>query len=250
MASRRRVRDLLDQGMDHAAAGRALGIPAGQVHLIASGVPADGSATSTTAERSRALTAGQSLANPPAVNPTTSEVVRRWISERVASDAQLRQASALHSDEPAAVEHSAGDEVPEMLAREHNRLLLMAKRLRFVPTVSRGASNTEIRDRWTIASWIARELTRHQAVERDLLLPLVRRWLQGDPCDEVEQRARADEETAAELLRCTAESDRFEEYAADLIARVRRHVAAVDRVCLDLRESAPADALRRDVLDP
>lgn len=249
MPSREQVRELLDQGLDHAAAGRRLGIPAGLAHMIATGVPADGSDTITAGERlaKGVLPASQRLANPPAENPTTSEVVRRWIRRRVSSDAQLRQVSALRSSEPPPVEIAEDDDVPQALAREHNRLQATGKRLKTIPTLKAGGTSSHVRERWAIASWIARELPRHEQGERESLWPRVREHLADGPAraDDAEQRARADGSAADELLGSTPGGERFEELVADLVARLRHHVATVDKACLDLRENAPAEALRR-----
>lgn len=246
MPTRRQVRELLDQGLDHAAAGRQLGVPAGLAHLIATGVPADGSDTITEADRLRtgALRASQRLVQPREVNPTSSETVRSWIGARIAGDDQLRQASARRPVEPAALDHAGGD-LAEVLAREHTALQAAGKRLRFLPAVDRGANSSQIRARWTLASWIARELVRHEDFESAQLWPLVREHLPGggDRADDAEQRTREDERLANDLLECAA--NRFEELAGQLLLRVRQHAALVDRVCLDLRAAAPADELRR-----
>ena len=73
MPTREQVRQLLGQGLDYQAAGRRLGIPAGQAYLIATGVPADGSDTipdREMADRDDLLPVSQRLANPPHHNPT------------------------------------------------------------------------------------------------------------------------------------------------------------------------------------
>jgi len=94
--TREQVRQLLDGGLDYQAAGQELGIPPGQVYLIATGVPADGSDTITEEEAKRPgfLPSSQHLANPPHENPTSKQVVHDWIAGRVAADEQMRRAGA------------------------------------------------------------------------------------------------------------------------------------------------------------
>lgn len=246
MPTRRQVRRLLERGLDHAAAGRRLGIPAGLAHMIATGVPADGSDTLTESDRQRtgAVRASQGLAQPPQANPLSSELVPGWISARIAGDDQLRQASARRSVLPEALEHAGGD-LPDKLAREHNKLQAAGKRLSALPAVHSGASSAQIRSRWTLASWIARELVQHEHYERTALWPLVREHLRDGPerAEDGQQGAQEDERLANDVLECAA--NRFEELAEQLLLRVRQHAALVDRVCLDLRTAAP-EALRPD----
>jgi hypothetical protein len=93
--TREQVRELLDSGMDYEAAGRRLGIPAGQAYLIVTGVPADGSDTipDGTREESRyLLSSSQRLSNPPAHNPVSKDSVRRWMAARAAADGQMQAA--------------------------------------------------------------------------------------------------------------------------------------------------------------
>ncbi len=94
MATREQVRRLLDDGLDYQAAGRQLGIPAGQAYLIATGMAADGSDTVTDDEARRPgfLASSQHLANPPHENPTSKDSVVAWLKARVAADEQMRAA--------------------------------------------------------------------------------------------------------------------------------------------------------------
>ena len=78
MPTREQVRELLGNGTDYEAAGRKLGIPAGQAYLIATGMPADGSS--------------QRLTSPPRHNPVSKDSVRRWMTARAAADGQMQAA--------------------------------------------------------------------------------------------------------------------------------------------------------------
>jgi hypothetical protein len=95
------VRALLAQGLDHAEVGRRLGIPAGQVEMIATGVPADGSDAFTADERAdRGVPASaQHLLGVPMHDPDHREVVRKWISARVAADPAMRAAQQRHDQQ-------------------------------------------------------------------------------------------------------------------------------------------------------
>ncbi|MEA2156532.1 MAG: hypothetical protein QOE11_2672 [Solirubrobacteraceae bacterium] len=97
MPTREQVLALLDEGLGYEAAGRSLGVPAGQAYLIATGLPADGSGSPTPEDLRRpgvSATSTQRLSNPPARNPTTSDTVRAWIRARAQGDAQMQQAAA------------------------------------------------------------------------------------------------------------------------------------------------------------
>jgi hypothetical protein len=83
------VDELLKLGHSYESAGRALGISPGLVFMIATGVPADGSEALTSEElaaRHVPNASTQHLAQPPAVNPTRSDTVMRWVRERAARE--------------------------------------------------------------------------------------------------------------------------------------------------------------------
>ncbi|EHK88607.1 hypothetical protein ACWGRK_06980 [Saccharomonospora azurea] len=90
--TRQQVRALLDQGLDYREVARRLGISPGLAYLIATGLPADGGDAPAPEEgRRRGLVSGsQVLAQPPTDNPEASDVVRRWLADRVAGDARMR----------------------------------------------------------------------------------------------------------------------------------------------------------------
>jgi hypothetical protein len=94
MATRQQVEELAARGLDYAEIGRRLGISPGLAHLIGTGLPADGGdAPSPEERRDRKLPpSGQDLANPPHHNPTSRDVVHRWIADRVRADEQMRTA--------------------------------------------------------------------------------------------------------------------------------------------------------------
>jgi hypothetical protein len=80
--SKQQVQDALSRSDgDYAAAGAALGIPAGQAHLIATGMPADNSEG-----RRSTLPSPQLLVNPAQRNPLRDERVAEWVRARAARD--------------------------------------------------------------------------------------------------------------------------------------------------------------------
>ncbi|MGI8863280.1 MAG: hypothetical protein ACR2JH_02600 [Solirubrobacteraceae bacterium] len=89
MPNRDQVLELLDHGHSYETAARELGIPAGQVFMIATGLPADGGDGPAPEElRDKRLLPGSSqhLVNPPAFNPTRSAEVVEWVRERAARE--------------------------------------------------------------------------------------------------------------------------------------------------------------------
>ncbi len=97
MAGRNTVVAMLERGLDHAAVGRALGITPGAVHLIATGIPADGS-DSVTGDRRRRVgflpSHAQRLVNGAEHAPDSRTQVLEWIGRRVADDPPMQAAAA------------------------------------------------------------------------------------------------------------------------------------------------------------
>jgi hypothetical protein len=89
--TRDQVLELLDKGHSYETAARELGVPPGQVFMIATGLPADGSDVPSPEELA-AKPAGdastQHLVNPPAFNPTTKSFVMDWVRARAARELQ------------------------------------------------------------------------------------------------------------------------------------------------------------------
>lgn len=94
MPTRDQVQDLLDKGHSFQTAGRALGVPAGQAFMIATGRPADASGPpASEALQDTRLPSGspQQLVNPPSLPPSRNAEVMAWVHDRAAR--QLRQDS-------------------------------------------------------------------------------------------------------------------------------------------------------------
>lgn len=89
MTTHDQVLELLEHGHSYETAATELGLPAGQVFMIATGLPADGGDAPAPDElQNKRLLPGspQQLVNPPAVNPTRSEAVIRWVQSRAARE--------------------------------------------------------------------------------------------------------------------------------------------------------------------
>ena len=109
LATREQVRALLGEGLDYAAAGRRLGIPAGQAYLIATGVPADGSDTVTDRE--------------------------------MADRDDLLPAARRRNVEPPDIEDPDGThDAITVLGRQHNQVRYLLKQLQALPSHTTGGS--------------------------------------------------------------------------------------------------------------
>ncbi|MFC4859444.1 cytochrome b [Actinophytocola glycyrrhizae] len=90
--NKRKVRELLDEGLGYDEIGQRFGITPGLAYLIGTGRPADGGDAPSQEQRRRDgdRAASQELSNPPFENPTKREPVQRWIADRVTMDPQMR----------------------------------------------------------------------------------------------------------------------------------------------------------------
>jgi hypothetical protein len=89
MPTPEQVTALLDEGHSYETASRELGISAGLVFMIATGLPADGGDTPTPEELSakRVLPGpSQQLVNPRPFNPTRKPHVVDWVKQRAARE--------------------------------------------------------------------------------------------------------------------------------------------------------------------
>jgi hypothetical protein len=250
--TREQVRRLLDGGLDYQAAGRKLGIPPGQVYLIATGVPADGSDTITEEEAKRPgfLPSSQHLANPPHENPTTKDSVAAWLRTRVASDGQMRAALRGRTAEPPKVdpevEKDSHDAIT-VLGRQHNQVNYLLKQLQALPSHTTGGSAEQVSARKSVVDMITVRLSEHETIEEEHFWPTVRKELPdgnqyADQALEQEQRGK---DTLTELGRLDPDSREFDELVEQLVAQLREHVAFEDLVFLKVREAVPREDLDR-----
>lgn len=89
MATREQILELLDSGHAVESVGRKLGIPAGQVFMIANGVPADGSDSrygDAAAHGEGDTDSPQSFVNPPVGAPNPEGMIAEWVRQRAARE--------------------------------------------------------------------------------------------------------------------------------------------------------------------
>jgi len=250
--TREQVRRLLDGGLDYQAAGRELGIPPGQVYLIATGVPADGSDTVTEEEAKRPgfLPSSQHLANPPHENPTSKDSVAAWLKARVAADGQMRAALRERTAEPPAVdpevEKDSHDAIT-VLGRQHNQVRYLLEELQALPSHTTGGSAEQMSARKSVVDMITVRLSEHETVEEEHFWPAVRKGLpDGDQyADKAIEQEQQGTDTLAELGRLEPDSREFDELVERLVAQLREHVAFEDLVFLKMREAVPQEDLDR-----
>jgi hemerythrin superfamily protein len=239
------VRALLGQGLDYAAAGQRLGIPAGQVYLIATGRPADGSDSPPAAQvdAGELLPSSQHLASPPHENPTSSTSVKEWIKARVAADAPMRAAAERRTAEPAEPGTEGSQDLVMVLTRQHNQVRALQEQLETLPSHKTGGSPADLEARKSVVDLITVHLARHETAEEEYLWPAVRKALpDGDAlADTAVQQEQEGTETLAELGKLDPGTDEFDEAVEELVLQLRKHVAHEEKVFLRLREAVGGD---------
>jgi hypothetical protein len=247
--TKEQVRELLGEGLDYAAAGRKLGIPAGQAYMIATGVAADGSDTipdSVMARRDDLLPTSQHLSNPPHENPVSKESVREWMRARAAADSQMRAARREHTATPAEIEDP--DDVHDaitVLGRQHNQVKVLLKQLQALPSHTAGGSPEQMSARKSIVDMITVRLSKHETIEEEHFWPEVRRALpDGDElADGALKQEQEGKDTLTELGQLDADSREFDELAERLVLQLRKHVAYEEEVFLRMRGAVSPDNL-------
>jgi iron-sulfur cluster repair protein YtfE (RIC family) len=237
---------MLGADRDFAAVAERLGIPPGQAYLIATGRPADGGDSPSDREEASGLllASSQHLANPPHENPTSSEAVQQWIRDRVAADAQMREAAQQRTAEPSGDEDSdSSTDVVMVLTREHNKVRALLKQLSAIPGHKQGGTAEDLSQRKSIVDMITVRLSQHEAAEEELLWPAVRKTLPdghewADGALEQEQEGK---ETLTALGKLEPDTDEFDSLVEQLEAQCRKHVAYEYQVFLRLRDAMPGD---------
>lgn len=251
MPSREQVLRLLRSGLDYPAVGERLGVPPGQAYLVATGLPADGSDAMTAAEARRPgwlPESTQHLANPPAENPTSKEVVAYWMKARALADAEMRTAAKQRDAEPGPIEDPDNvREVTTVLGRDHNQVKAMLEQLETIPGRRKGGSVAHQAQRKSIVDMVTVALSRHESTEQEYLWPKVRRVLPHG--DELARQALAQEQEGKDTLtalgRLAPDTAQFDELVEQLVLQARKHVAFEDTVFLRLTEAMSARSRTR-----
>ncbi|HEU5033124.1 MAG TPA: hemerythrin domain-containing protein [Mycobacteriales bacterium] len=252
MVTQEQVRRLVEGGASYDAAAARLGIDPGLAYLIATGLPADGGDTLTSADRDRpGFRAGstQHLANPRTPeNPTRNESVLSWIKQRAHTDAPLLAAAAERDAEPGEVQDPEDDEdVTTVLTRDHDRVTALLEQLSAIPGHKQGGSAAQIERRESIVDMITVELSKHESVEQEHLWPAVREALPDGP-ERAEQAMRQEQEgkdTLTALGKADPDSDEFDELVELLVLLARKHVAFEDQVFLALDQAMDDEQRQR-----
>jgi hemerythrin-like domain-containing protein len=247
--TREQVRQLLGQNLDYETVGRRLGIPAGQVYLIATGVPADGSDTvpdRELAERDDLLPASQQLANPPHHNPTSKDSTRKWIKARVAADEQMQAAARQRTAEPPEIrDPDDSHDAITVLGRQHNQVRYLLEQLQALPSHTTGGSPDHLSARKSIVDMITVRLSQHETIEEELFWPAVRSTLpDGDRfADTALEQEQEGKDTLTELGRLDPDTRDFDEHVEQFVSQVRKHVAFEELVFLKMRRAMDAKGL-------
>ncbi len=244
MATRTQVLELVEAGMDYETVGRRLAIPPGLAYLIATGMPADGGDNHPETERQRpgVLPSSQHLCNPPPENPTSRQVVRDWISGRVAADPAMRRAAAARDAEPGEVSDTDTDtDAIVVLTRDHNRVKALQQQVEAMPGKRSKGSPEQMSRRKSVVDMITMRLSRHEAVEEQYFWPAVRSALpDGDAwADGALEQERHGKDLLTALGKLDADTDEFDERVEQLVLALRIHVAYEERLFLLLRAAMP-----------
>jgi hemerythrin-like domain-containing protein len=245
MPTKQDVLTLVKAGLSYQDIGARLGTSPGLAYLIGTGLPADGSDAPTSGQPSRPgwRRSSQHLANPePAVNPTTSESVLRWVRRRVDVDPPMRAAESRRDAVPGKVVDPDGEhDLVDELTRDHNQVKAMLEQLSALPGKVKGASPAQMSARKSIVDMITVALSEHEALEEEFLWPAVRKTRSDG--DRRAEAALGQEKDGKDVLtalgKLNGDDERFDELVERLTLVARTHVAFEDRVFLDLSRVMP-----------
>jgi hemerythrin HHE cation binding domain-containing protein len=247
MPTRQDVLAALGPDFDYAAAAERLGIHPGLAHLIATGLPADGSDALTEEEAKRyGLLSGSSqhLSNPPAHKSDAHDVVSRWLLARTQRDSQMRQAALSRTATPAPIHDEDGDtDLITVLVRQHDQVVALVKQLDTIPGRSKGGDERQASQRESIVDMISEMLAAHETAEEEHLWPHVRRLLADG--EDWASEGLAQEQQATETLLALAKADPqaedFDHLVEQLMPQLHKHVALEDRLFRQLHGASSDD---------
>jgi hypothetical protein len=234
-------------GASYQEIGHRVGLPAGQVYMIVTGLPADGSdvlAPERLADREGLIAKGSSqyLANPPTELPKEQPRVKEWIKARARADTPMQRAAAERTAEPPAIrDEDATDDVISVLGREHNQVKYLLEQLETIPGVRQGGSAAQQQRRVSIVDMIRERLAPHETAEEAHLWPAVRKALPDG--DALADQALAQEQEGNEILAALeglpGDDERFDDLVEKLGLALRKHVAFEDGVFLAVTRALP-----------
>lgn len=226
---------------DYRAAGRTLGVPAGQAYLVATGLPADGGDTFPPGEPDRpgvlpGSTQHLACESVTLVNPTVQPGIRDWVKQRAAMDTPMQAAARARDPAPGEPADPQLTDIAMLLSRQHDQVTAMLKQLKTIPGVTMGGSERHQARRASIVSMIAEAMSRHEAAEEKHFWP----WVGAVLADGAELAAAASgqEQQGRHILTALGQTapsaERFDQLAEELDKAARTHVAFEDRVLLAL----------------
>jgi hypothetical protein len=228
------------EGASYQEIGHRCGLPPGLVHLIVTGLPADGGdapGPESLAHR-EGLTGGSSqhLVNPPTELPEPKGSVARWLRARAHGDEPMRHAARARTPEPPPIREGEGgaasEDVITVLGRDHNRVTYLLEQLKAAPGA--GAE---------LIALVRERVLPHGRAEAEVFWPAVRRAL-PDGAALAEGGLAQGRETAevlAALDGLDGADDRFDPLVERLSLTLRRHSALADRVFLAVADAVPLE---------
>lgn len=244
MPTREQVQHAYQELGDYQAVGHALGVPAGQAYLVATGLPADGGDTLAPEEQGRpGMLPGSTqhlvYAPVPPENPAAKPEVHEWIKQQAAMDAPMQSAARAQDAAPGEPADPAATDIVVVLTRQHDQVTALLKQLKAIPGVTKGGSGVHQSRRASIVDMITVALSRHEAAEEEHFWPWVRKALADG--DELAAAAASQEQHGTDILislGTTPPSDeKFDELAEELEHAARTHVAFEDRVLLAVMQA-------------
>lgn len=225
-----------------------LGIPPGLAYMIVTGLPADGSDVlgPEELEGREGLLEGttQSLVNPPTEMPKHNSRVEKWMKQRVAADAAMRQAGEERTATPPPIEaEDETDDVVSVIGWQHNQVKYLQEQLETIPGVTKGGDEAKQQQRVSIVDMIRMRMSKHETAEEEHFWPVVRDHL-GDG-DALADKALEQEQQGKDILQALmgvpGNEGRFDELVEELVTALRKHVAHEDTVLLQFKQTVPDD---------
>lgn len=250
MVTKEEVLSRLRQEGSYEQVAAALKIPPGQVYLVATGLPADGSDSLSPEQLHRRgiiLASPQKLSNPPVASPASDHEAMTFLRRRVESDTALKDAALRRDATPPDLalpeDETEREDVVDVLGRDHNQVKYLLEQLEAIPPYKKSEDEAAASRRKSILDMIVMELAGHEAAEEAHFWPAVGDQVEGGKA--LVDKALSDEQEAKETLeeaeRTEATESRFDELVEKIAKQLRKHVAFEDTVFLKVKAAMPAD---------